>query len=242
MTISPEFIGRVMSWVWIEETEAGPAGFVFLAHPRDPAENLHRTAEVRDVMGELADALWLVPLTSKSSGNDVADIGPRVEIDTPYRALLRLADGMPSIPLAIGPDWADRVSAERLPVLVFLSALPIPPDSDSERVDLVMRTPIVQRHMRVGCTRLVTPAGAVQLGAPGDTGPSVPSAAHFRATGQHIRPDDVVIIGGVPHIVSNAENRAAGRVRLHFTDGNFYTLEASQRLKVTRPPRVGTHA
>lgn len=63
-----------------------------------------------------------------------------------------------------------------------------------------------------------------------------PGAVTFPAPGPQIEQGDLVEIGGILHTVDEVHNRAAGRVRLYFTDGNLYTLEAFHRLNVTRPP------
>lgn len=151
MTLTPEFIQRVKSCTWTEDTPGGPAGVVFLSHPDDPFHDVYRAARVRRRMDELADVLWLSPATER-----VRDIGARVTLESSTRGHLLLAEGMPRVPLSIGPEWARRVTEERLPILVFVSTLGLPADTLAD-ADRALRTPRAQRQMRVGCTHLRGP-------------------------------------------------------------------------------------
>ena len=159
MTLTAEFIQGVKSWAWIDDTRGQTTGVLFLSHPTDPVHDPYRAARVRRDMDELADALWLTTPTE-----NVRDIGARVALESPTSGALHLAEGMPPVLLSIGPEWARRTAAERLPILVFLSTLDVPVQTVAD-ADATLKAPRAMDRMRIGCTSLRHPGGPASAAA-----------------------------------------------------------------------------
>jgi hypothetical protein len=75
-TLTAEFMPRVTSWTWAEETEGGPATFIPLAHPKPGAYDAPAAAVVKAGMDHLADVAAHLAESMPSIRSTSARTGP----------------------------------------------------------------------------------------------------------------------------------------------------------------------
>ncbi|MFI9722540.1 hypothetical protein ACIHFE_23255 [Streptomyces sp. NPDC052396] len=59
--------------------------------------------------------------------------------------------------------------------------------------------------------------------------------ALITVTGDGVRVDDVITVGGIPHVVRGVRTVLPARRLLEFADGNVYVVGRSHPIEVARP-------
>ncbi|WP_372408907.1 hypothetical protein [Streptomyces luteireticuli] len=146
LNITPGLLCAVVVSMWVEDTFAGPAAFLVIAHP--PARHPDETVEgIEQQMLDLADAL---DLTEPSE--TLRHVGNRVILLGTSGTLLTIADAPYSLRLPpVGAEWSRMVS-EGTPVCILLGLDPLPPHTDEKATQEYLGLGLLSGRIRMGAT------------------------------------------------------------------------------------------
>jgi hypothetical protein len=139
VTPTARLISSLASWVWLDETAAGPVAFLLLAHPDAIAALRELTA--------LADGLGLKP-----AGQQLPDTGPRVALVGDQRAAVCVDGCRHLVQVEVGQSWSAFVRAGG-PVVLLLGLASLPRCADRDEVESYLGASALNGQLRLGSTR-----------------------------------------------------------------------------------------
>ncbi|MDX3075991.1 hypothetical protein ACIP98_02470 [Streptomyces sp. NPDC088354] len=126
---------RPATWAWLDGTAFGPVAFLLLAHPRG-----HGTAGLAALLG-LAEP-----------GRRLPDLGERITVSAPGRAVVHADGGGCLLEVAVGERWSAFV-ADGGPVALVVGLEPLARRAPLAEVEDYLATGALTARIRLGISR-----------------------------------------------------------------------------------------
>ncbi|MFG2299582.1 hypothetical protein [Actinacidiphila glaucinigra] len=126
---------RPASWTWLDDTAFGPVAFLLLAHPQGRG-----TAGLAALLG-LAEP-----------GRRLPELGDRIAVRRPGRAVVRGADGGALLEVAAGERWSAFVAGGG-PVALVVGLDPLARRAPLPEVELYLALGTTGGRIRLGISR-----------------------------------------------------------------------------------------